>query len=94
MAKQRKQHQQPSKKKLLVKQKLSKVETEAADAKGSSHGKEKQPENPANAKPQLATKTTQQQLISADAAETEQTVYGLNNLGNTCFYNSALQVHG
>ncbi len=68
MGKQRKQRQQPSKKKVQVKQKIAKQDSgSAAPAKKSTDAK-----------------------IPEDAKHIQ--VYGLNNLGNTCFYNSALQV--
>ena len=67
MGKQRKQRQQPSKKKVQVKQKLAKQ-----DPAGTAPAK----------KP-----------VDAIAPEDANNicVYGLNNLGNTCFFNSALQ---
>ena len=67
MGKQRKQRQQPSKKKVQVKQKLAKQ-----DPAGTAPAK----------KP-----------VDVDAPEDAKDicVYGLNNLGNTCFFNSALQ---
>lgn len=86
MAKPRKQHQQASKKKLQVKQsqKQTKAETVTEEAKDvDSSG--------STAKLSRAFKAAHQP-VPAEAAGSEQTVYGLNNLGNTCFYNSALQV--
>ena len=67
MGKQRKQRQQPSKKKVQVKQKLAK-------------------QDPASTAP---TKKPVDAVASEDAKDI--CVYGLNNLGNTCFFNSALQ---
>ena len=68
MGKQRKQRQQPSKRKVQVKQKIAKQDSgSAAPAKKSTDAK-----------------------VPEDAKHIQ--VYGLNNLGNTCFYNSALQV--
>ena len=67
MGKQRKQRQQPSKKKVQVKQKLAKQ-----DPAGTAPAKK-----PVDA------------IAPEDANNT--CVYGLNNLGNTCFFNSALQ---
>lgn len=90
MAKPRKQHQQASKKKLQVKQtqKQAKAQPAEADAEGSSQAIEKQTGSAATSTP-----TTTQQHKPTEAAGTEHAiVYGLNNLGNTCFYNSALQV--
>ena len=68
MAKQRKQRQQPSKKKVQVKQKIAKQDS-TATSPAKKFTDVKLPEDAKNIR-----------------------VYGLNNLGNTCFYNSALQV--
>ena len=68
MAKQRKQRQQPSKKKGQVKQKIAKQDS-------------------TNTSP---LKKFTDVKLPEDAKHIS--VYGLNNLGNTCFYNSALQV--
>ena len=68
MGKQRKQRQQPSKKKVQVKQKITKQDSSTtAPAKKLADAK-----------------------VPEDAKHIR--VYGLSNLGNTCFYNSALQV--
>ena len=68
MGKQRKQRQQPSKKKVQVKQKIAKQDS-ASTAPAKKPGDGKVPEDAKHIR-----------------------VYGLSNLGNTCFYNSALQV--
>ncbi len=68
MGKQRKQRQQPSKKKVQVKQKISKQDSSST----------------------AAAKKVPDPKIPEDAKHIR--VYGLSNLGNTCFYNSALQV--
>ena len=65
MGKQRKQRQQPSKKKVQVKQKLAKQD------------------------PTCTAKKPADAMAPMDAKNI--CVYGLNNLGNTCFFNSALQ---
>lgn len=86
MAKPRKQHQQASKKKLQVKQSQKQTKTEAvtAETKGVDSSVSTSKLSP--------TSKAAQQPVPAETAGFEQTVYGLNNLGNTCFYNSALQV--
>ena len=68
MGKQRKQRQQPSKKKVQVKQKITKQDS-SSTAPAKKHVDAKVPEDAKHIR-----------------------VYGLSNLGNTCFYNSALQV--
>ncbi len=68
MGKQRKQRQQPSKKKVQVKQKITKQESSST----------------------AAAKKVADPQVPEDAKHIR--VYGLSNLGNTCFYNSALQV--
>ena len=68
MAKHRKQRQQPSKKKVQVKQKIAKQDS-TTTSPAKKFKDVKLPEDTKNVR-----------------------VYGLNNLGNTCFYNSALQV--
>lgn len=85
MVKPRRSQQQQSKKKLQVKQrKQSKAEKGAEKSKESSIS---------SVSPDNASKETTAAKTEAPG-ESSVTVYGLNNLGNTCFYNSALQVCG
>lgn len=90
MAKPRKQHQQASKKKLQVKQnqKQAKAGSAEADAKRNSQGSEA----PAASKQPSGTSAAQQHKPAETSGSDHATVYGLINLGNTCYYNSALQV--
>lgn len=88
MAKPRRSQQQQSKKKLQVKQKKQQAKSEKGADKGkqpASSGSSQ--ENAPKTQPEVAAGKTEA------AADSDVTVYGLNNLGNTCFYNSALQVH-
>ncbi len=85
MAKPRKQHQQASKKKLQVKQSQKQTaEAVTAATKGIDGSVSTSKLSPAS--------KAAQQPVPAEAAGSEQTIYGLTNLGNTCFYNSAMQV--
>ena len=72
--------QQPPKSKLQVKQKRGAAAAMHAKDEGGGKRKDK------------AVDAAASQAAAPAALADGPVVYGLNNLGNTCFYNSALQV--